>query len=83
MKEQDKITARELNETMISNMPDRESKVSFIKIQILTGLEKRVENISEIFNTDIKKNQSEMKNTIIEMKNILDGVNNRLEESEE
>ena len=32
MKEQDKITARELNEMEISNMPDREFKVMVIKI---------------------------------------------------
>ena len=38
MKEQDKITAREQNETEISNMPDREFKAMVIKI--FTGLEK-------------------------------------------
>lgn len=37
-------------------------------INILTGLEKRVENISETLNNEIKKNQSEMKNTINELK---------------
>ena len=30
MKEQDKVTARELNKTGISNMPDREFKVMVI-----------------------------------------------------
>ena len=38
MKEQDKITARELNEMEISYMSDREFKLMIIKI--LTGLEK-------------------------------------------
>ena len=38
MKE-DKITARELNETSLSKMSDREFKVMVIKI--LTGLENR------------------------------------------
>lgn len=37
MKEPNKITARELNEIQISNMPYREFKV--IVIKILTGLE--------------------------------------------
>ena len=58
MKEQDKITARQLNETEISNTPDREFKVMVIKIFI--GLEKRVENFSETLNKEtknIKKNQ--------------------------
>ena len=45
MKEQDKITARDLSEMDISNMADREFKVMVIKT--LTGLKKRVENISE------------------------------------
>ena len=38
MKEQDKITAKELNEMEISNMPDRKFKVMVIKI--LNELEK-------------------------------------------
>ena len=54
MKEWDKITARDISKTEIYNMPDREFKVMIIKI--LTGLEKRVEDISEILNKEIKKN---------------------------
>ena len=60
MKEQDKITARDLNEMEMSNMPDREFQV--IVIKKLSGLEKRVENLSETLNKElenIKKNQSE------------------------
>ena len=38
VKEQDKIVARELNETEVSNMPDTELKVMVIKI--LARLEK-------------------------------------------
>ena len=41
MNKQDKITARKVNKMKISNMPDREFKVMFIKM--VTGLEKRVE----------------------------------------
>ena len=44
MKEQDNTTARDLSEMVISSMPDREFKVMVIKI--LTGLEKRMEDIS-------------------------------------
>ena len=53
MKEQNKITARDLSEIGISNMPDKEFKVIIIKI--LIGFEKRVEDISEILNNEIKK----------------------------
>ena len=47
MKAQDKITTRELNETEIRNMPDREFKVIIIKIP--TRLEKRAEDISYFY----------------------------------
>ena len=53
MKEQVKSTAKELNETEISNIPNREFKVMVMKI--LTGCEKRVEDHSEKFNKDIRK----------------------------
>lgn len=47
MKEKDKTKAEEPNEMEISNMPDK-FKVTVIKI--LTGLENKVENLSEPFN---------------------------------
>ena len=57
-------------------------------IKILTGLERRVEELSETFNKEIeraKKNQSELKNTITEIKKkkTVEGTNNRLEDAEE
>jgi len=39
---------------VISNIPDREVMI----IMILNGLEKRMEDMSETFNKEIKKNQS-------------------------
>lgn len=81
MREQDKITERDLSEMEINNLPDGEFKVMFIKI--LNGLERRVENISDTLTTEMKKNQPDIKNIIIEFKNTLDGTNSRLEESEE
>lgn len=78
-KEQAKTTARDQNEMDSSSMTDRKFKVMIINI--LTGLEKRVEDISEALNTDIKKNTSEMKSTINESKNTLNGINSRLEET--
>ena len=53
----------------MSNMPDREFKVMFIKIY--TGFQKRVEDISDILDKEILKNNiSEMKNSVNEIKNI-------------
>ena len=57
----------------ISKMPDRE--FNLIAIKILTGLEKKVEDLSESFNNEIKnikKNQSEMKNSITDIKNTIE-----------
>ena len=56
-------TIRELNETEVINIPDREFKVMVIKI--LNGLEKRVQDICENLNKNIetiKKNLSEKNN---------------------
>ena len=46
-------------------------------IKILTRFEKRVTELSEDFKNEIeniRKNQSELKNTITEMKNRLEGI---------
>ena len=48
MKEQDKTIARDLSKKDISDMPNREFKVQ--TINILTGLEKRVKDISNTLN---------------------------------
>ena len=45
VKEQDKALARDLSETGISNMPDREFKAAITKI--LTGFEKRVRTLTQ------------------------------------
>lgn len=81
MKEQDKIIAGDISKTEISNMTDREFKVIIIKI--LKGLEKRVEDISETLNKEIKNNISKMKNSISEIKNTIDGINSRLQKVKE
>jgi len=81
IKEQNKITVRGISKTKMNKMPDRKFKVMIIKI--LTGLEERVEDISETLKKEIKKNQSEMKNTTIEIKNIFDGIHSRPEKTEE
>ena len=52
MKEWDKITGRELCEKEISNIPDREFKVVVIKM--LTGLQKRIEDLNKTLNRDRK-----------------------------
>ena len=63
----------------MSNLPDKQSKLMIIKL--LTMLGRRVEENSKNFNKEleyIKKNQLELKNTITEMKNMLEAINSRL-----
>ena len=47
-----KITERELNKTKVSNMSDRQFKVMITKI--FSGLEKRVEDLSETLNKEVE-----------------------------
>ena len=57
-------------------MSDREFKVIVIKKEKSRGLIETLNKETE----NIRKNQSEMKNSITESKNILEGINSRLEE---
>ena len=52
-------------------------------IRIISGLEKRVEDRCKTFNTKIRKNIAEIKGSLNKMRNMLDGVNSRMEEGEE
>ena len=49
--------ATELSKTDLSNMPDGEFKATIIRI--LTGLEKRIEDISETLTTELKEGKKE------------------------
>ena len=53
---------------------------------MLTDLGKRIDGHSENFNEElenIKKNQSDLKNTITETENTLEGINSILDDTEE
>ena len=71
MKEQIKSPEKELNEMEISNLSDAE-----IKTLVIRMLKELSEDLSSI-----KKIQSETKDTLIEIKNNLQG-NNRVDEAE-
>ena len=58
IKDKDKAMAGDLSETDISNTPDGAFKAKIIRI--FTRLERTVEDISETFNTEVDKNQSNM-----------------------
>ena len=72
MKEQIKTPEEELNEMEISDLSDAEFETLFIRI-----LKEFSEDLSSI-----KKIQSETKDTLIEIKNNLQGNNSRVDEAE-
>ena len=72
MKEQIKIPEKELNKMEISNLSDAKFKTLVIRV---------LKELSEDLNS-IKKIQSEMKDTLIEIKNNLQGNNSRVNETE-
>ena len=53
MKEQNQTTARHVSKNGCKNMPDREFKVAITKI--LTGPEKREEDVSKSLNKETKE----------------------------
>ena len=87
-KEQGKNLQDQINEEEIGNLPEKEFRVMIVKmIQNLGNrMEARTEKIQEMFNKDLeelKNKQTEMTNTITEMKITLEGINNRISEAKE
>ena len=72
MKEYIKTPEKELNKREISNLSDSEFKTLVIRM---------FKELNEDLNS-IKKIQSETKDTLIEIKNSLQGNNSRVEEAE-
>ena len=72
VEEQIKTPQKELNKMEISNLSDAEFKTLFIRM-----LKKLSQDLSSI-----KKTQSETKDTLIEIKNNLQGNNSRVGETE-
>ena len=69
MKEQDKTTEKELNKMKASNLPDAKFTTPLIRMlkKLSENFNKEIVSIKKDIET-IFKNQSEMKNTITEMK---------------
>ena len=90
MKEQDTSPEKQLNEVEIGNLPEKEFRVMILKMiqDFRKRMEAEIEKMQEIFNKDLeelknkhleklKNKQTEMNNTITEMKNTLEGINSR------
>ena len=84
MKEQDKTPEKQLNEVEIGNLPEKEFGIMIVKMiqDLRKRMEAKIEKMQEMFNKDLeqlKNKQTEMNNTITEMKTILEGINSRTE----
>ena len=74
MKEQGKNQQDQTNEQEIDSLPEQEFRVMIVKL--IQNLRNSMEKIQETFNKDLEELQSKqtvMNNTIIEIKNTLDG----------
>ena len=79
MKEQDKTPEKQLNETEIGNLPEKEFRIMIVKMIQDLGktMEAKIEKMQDMFNKDLeelKNKQTEMNNTITEMKTTLEGL---------
>ena len=79
----------------IGNLPEKEFRIMIVKMiqELRKRMEAKIKKMQEMFNKDLeelknkhleelKKKQTEMNNTITEMKNILEGINSRITEAE-
>ena len=72
------LRKKDLNDTNINNLPDKEWKV--VVIRTLIELNRPMDGHSKNINKEVEniwKNQSDLNNTITEMKNTLEGSNSR------
>ena len=88
MKEQDKTPEKQLNEVEIGNLPEKGFRIMIVKMiqDLRKRIEAKMEKIQQMFNIDLEElrnKQTETNNTINEMKNTLEGINNRITEAEE
>ena len=90
MRKQGRNSQDQINEEEISHLPEREFRIMIVKM--LQRLENIMEKMQKAFNTvntitkdieEIKNKQTEMNNTITEIKNTLEGTSRRITESEE
>ena len=85
--EQNKTTKEQLSEVEIGNLLEKELRVIIVKMiqDLKRRMEAQTEKIKEMFSKELKNirhKQTELNNTITEMKNILKGINCRITKAE-
>ena len=83
MKEQTRNTEVQINEEEIGKLPGKEFRMI---IKMIKNLENKMDKMQKSINKDLeelKNKHAETNNTIIEIKNTLEGINSRISEAEE
>ena len=96
MKEQDKTPEKQLNEVEIVKLLEKEFRITIVKMiqDLRKRMEANIKKLQKMFNKNLEelknkqiprriKEQTEVNNTITEMKNTLEGINRRITEAEE
>ena len=84
MKEQTRNTEVQINEEEIGELPEKEFRIMIAKM--IKNLESKMEKMQESINKDLEElmnKYTETNNTIIEIKNTLEGINSSISEAEE
>ena len=82
MREQTRNTEVQIDEEEIGKLPEKEFRIMIVKM--IKNRENKMEKMQESINKDLeelKNKHTETNNT--EIKNILEGINNRISEAEE
>ena len=82
MKEQTGNTEVKINEEEIGKLPEKEFRIMIVKM--IKNLGNKMEKMKESINKDLeelKNKHTEANNTIIEIKNTLEGINSRISEA--
>ena len=83
MKEQTRNTEVQISEEEIGKLPEKEFRIIIVKM--IQNLENKIGKIQESINKDgeeLKNKHAETNNIITEIKNTLEGLNNRITEAE-
>ena len=84
IKEQTRNTEVQIKEEDISKLPEKEFRTMIVKM--IKNLENKMEKMQESISKDLeelKNKHTETNNRIMEIKNTLEGINNRISEAEE
>ena len=84
MKKQTRNTEVQINGEEIGKLPEKEFRIMIVKM--IKNLESRMEKMQESINKELeelKYKHTETNNTIIVIKNTLEGINSRISEAEE